>query len=542
MICNYSDSFFSCLYQAGSRSLGLIAQHSLFSGSVITLIALSSLTATTYLRYNKRLEERKITEQAGSRTEKVEIIRQQQLSQNEDKNKTAPLFSKASIIAKAKHINGENENHTFPPSSNKISTAIEQVEELYCEEDILRAFEETRLLIHPSVSALIDGFLQYKLTFGSRAEKHLYSSISKADFIRRLAVIPPFFSREKVKSCLLTHESEFCDTDCVNDQQDNLLQLTDPLTPEEFELSTLIGISIPTHFINKGDSFNEGKIDTSDEFEKRGICIGFTGPQLDDERQMDAQWIVITDTQNRVENGYGPLPENEENDDSVTAKMRLFARFYKVNYFPLFSDISSESTNQREKSPPLSDVKSVINQEIYKKRMKINIENYLAEANRWAENNKQKAYVQPYGWGLQSHKKENILYILLIQSFLEVIQENAYPHIADIDFSLLLKIEHNIRIPDDLLEWDNKIVHDMRLHFPKHAKSREFCTKLTHDDTGKLLVNTYNWKKIPQEKKRVLGGQSTDFEDDHILSSSPLQFLAQSPDFNPYLSRCSFLK
>jgi len=83
------------------------------------------------------------------------------------------------------------------------------------------------------------------------------------------------------------------------------LILKDYLSYGEMQVSALLGVSVPTHFINKGDRKNRGIMGKPGTYEKKGVYVGQVGTRLEND-VMEWRHIVITPKQNTTKNGYGP--------------------------------------------------------------------------------------------------------------------------------------------------------------------------------------------------------------------------------------------
>lgn len=82
--------------------------------------------------------------------------------------------------------------------------------------------------------------------------------------------------------------------------------LADLLSYDEMCLSALIGMSVPTHFINDGSRYNRGNF--SGNCEKKGVFVGLVGARFERLEKMEWQHLIVSKQQNTVENGYGRTP------------------------------------------------------------------------------------------------------------------------------------------------------------------------------------------------------------------------------------------
>lgn len=518
-------------FQSETLSFSLINQKVKLIG--ILLLGTAGLVAGTYWIYRLCFQAKDIRADLDESAETAKQIGQQKLAAS--KAKEDVQLSKASVIKSAEELHTKFDHPIFPTLGDGKSTAIDQVKALYDAEIIVNALQNTQVLVHPSVSALAESFLQYKLKFGSKIEKQLYAFMSKEDFIARLMIKRPFvFMCSSDYFVLKDRTKGRGGFELIGSDKEKNLHLADYLSYDEMEIAAMIGVSVPTHFINKGDSYNQGIIDLSDNYEKEGICLGLVGARLEREGYMEYQRLMVTPTQNTKENGYGPLPGKEEDDNVMTAKMRLFAKFYNVDYFPTYDEVS---TLQDAKIHYAKCDEGFISEELYKHRIKINIENYLHDANARAGERERQAYAQPYGWGLSAWIKDNVQRQWFIEAFLEVIENGYYPHISDVDFSFVMKYQKSSPGLQQFRKRDGEVLNQVKVHFPALKGCRELCAKLTGEHAGKLLINSYGWDGNSYCGNEYWDSALTASGDPIMMCAAPLVVFAQVPEINLYLTK-----
>ena len=72
------------------------------------------------------------------------------------------------------------------------------------------------------------------------------------------------------------------------------LVLADYLSYDEMAISALVNVAVPTHFINRGGRFNEGKRDVTGEFERHGVYVACVGARFEVAGRMEWQTIMVT--------------------------------------------------------------------------------------------------------------------------------------------------------------------------------------------------------------------------------------------------------
>eukprot|EP01083_Nonionella_stella_P223931 797520_1 len=97
--------------------------------------------------------------------------------------------------------------------------------------------------------------------------------------------------------------TEFESIDDNNDGTTPLL--SDYLSYDELLISSLCGISSPTHFINDGSRRNCGRVRKNSIYPIQGIYMGLVGARFEKNDVMEYSLMVVTNNQNKIENGYG---------------------------------------------------------------------------------------------------------------------------------------------------------------------------------------------------------------------------------------------
>ena len=91
-------------------------------------------------------------------------------------------------------------------------------------------------------------------------------------------------------------------------QEQSPLILAELQSYDEMALSALLGMSVPTHFINEGGRHNRGEL-SRQAYEKSGIYVGLVGARFERPGLMEWQHLIVEPEQNTVAKGYGPPPE-----------------------------------------------------------------------------------------------------------------------------------------------------------------------------------------------------------------------------------------
>merc|ERR1712217_550910 len=100
------------------------------------------------------------------------------------------------------------------------------------------------------------------------------------------------------------------------------------------ELSALVGVSVPTHFINKGARDNCAKLGIEGSYERKGVYMGLVGARFERRDRMEWKHMVITPEQNTAANGYGA--------NSTDPMLQAWAALYRVPHFATFDEALAE--------------------------------------------------------------------------------------------------------------------------------------------------------------------------------------------------------
>lgn len=374
----------------------------------------------------------------------------------------------------------------FPVTHNRLEALVS--EQMKSPDAMVKFAQETKPILHWKTLKVIMDFMESKIIQGSSIEKELYKNMSLDDMVNRLLVNRPFtFMGEADLYLLRNQQTGYGGFDAIGTTREAPpLVLADYLSYDEMQLSALLLVATPSYFINNGNKKNQGKLGKKGTYEESGIMIGMVGTRCEVHGRNEYAHMLITPTQNIPQNGYG---KNGESDKKRA--LQTFAKLYGQGdnteyFFPSYEEISASN---HENYTALSDGR-YINNDVYKKRLRMVIEPFLVAANQYAADNHKKAYVDASRIGLGSWAVDaSVQTPLQLQVYAEILSEIALPWISDINFG---RFQNDAKkIFDDLLT---------RYDFTKagnHVKvsheEREPATKLTGNLDGKLLINNYAW-------------------------------------------------
>jgi hypothetical protein len=310
--------------------------------------------------------------------------------------------------------------------------------------------ESTRIIVHHKFPKLVDQFLEHKRAYGSEHEKAVYSqTFTWKDEVSRLITKRPLtfmgaedFTMLRDGTIIGEGTAEWDRNGTADQDKNRYLTLTDYLSYDEIMLSSLIGVSGSSYFINNGNRYNSGIASQTGKFQERGVIVGLVGARFERRDRMDSIFILP--------------PESKHQDPRLTA---LFESFFGV---------AKNDTTMFDKH-------------MYKARMQITIEMFLLEANDRAREKNQKAYAYVVGLGLgvwQYHKDQSSLYI---EDFTSALGSIHLPNISTLN---LAWIEVPTQCAADLAAVAQ--LQGIKVTFSK----RDPAEKL---DTDELLVLSYAW-------------------------------------------------
>ncbi|PPJ55061.1 hypothetical protein CBER1_01543 [Cercospora berteroae] len=228
--------------------------------------------------------------------------------------------------------------------------------------------------------SLFSSFLEFKRKHGSDLEKGLYVQMNAHDLAARLikkrALHFPNASDFTVLRDKRVIPNAHQDWLRVGKDEEGVIHLKDYLSYDEMMLSSLIGSSGPTFFINTGARNNAATIDESMPHQKRGIVVGLVGTRFHATGQIDH-----------------PICGLGHNKKSADAQDPRLTKIFRDFFDP-------DSTSEGVKVYDAGCFQQTIDKSVYKGRIRISMETALLEADRRAAAEGGKAHLFLAGLGL----------------------------------------------------------------------------------------------------------------------------------------------
>ncbi|KAI7867774.1 hypothetical protein K492DRAFT_110435, partial [Lichtheimia hyalospora FSU 10163] len=347
--------------------------------------------------------------------------------------------------------------------------------------DILEHAKESCILVHEKVINLINDFINLKKEYGTNIEKKLYENMTDKQFIIRLIKKRPFYFYNKNDISMLRDGTIPNENDWnkIGTNEENKIKIYDYLSYDEMQISSLIGVSTETYFINNGERYNFGKKMNIETFEEIGIHIGLVGARFEKKDKMESQHIIIS---------------KKYNHENLNLKLlSIWAKFYnqkQINeyyYFPSFEEIFNFS--DEKKYYKLNDYE-FFNIDIYKQRLSIPIEILLKESNNRSILKQKEAYIHVVGLVLgvwQITKKQATWFIEIFIDILKNTELNNFPDVTNVINTELGEEKYNEVKNNKEIYIKNKFNNKFKIKFSK----RNPCDKILSDK--KLLIASFAW-------------------------------------------------
>ena len=368
--------------------------------------------------------------------------------------------------------------------------------------------ENTWILVPTKLLNLVQNFILFKKSFGSKIEMEFYALMDTPKMIKRMFKNRPLGFMNANDYYLLKDGSDGIGhwENIGTVKENGKLILSKYMSYDEIELSAFFNLSIFTPFINKGSRKNYGR--TGEDCQANGIYIGQVGPRFQKPGRMEYRYMVISSEQNTEENGYGP-----NNSSNKGLYLSLWANFYETDYFPLFTEVEKDQSGRFYKLPDGNYLDILI----YKKRLRICAEVFLKEANHRASKIGKRAFCHVVGLGLGVWKIADIQSILTLEVYIEILSSFNFPYISDVYFAWFNVTQKEFILPSQ--------IGNIQIHMGYRDPSERL------EDPGKLLVANWAWDANSYVGNEYWCGNLGSSGDPAAASSSFIAYIA-NPDLH----------
>lgn len=214
------------------------------------------------------------------------------------------------------------------------------------------------------------------------------------------------------------------------------LTMDEYLSYPEIQLSALLSVVVPVHFINDGARDNYAA-PAAGGFERRGVYVAQVGCRLKKPNVQEYELLLATAEQNTFERGYGWTAPPEEHEDFMRRSLWsqwLWGRDSLPTYKEALADCSDRFA--RVADGVLLDTVGL------RKRLRVVVEPLLLAANARAEACGLRAYVHCVGLGLgvwlgDCKTREGELEVALQQlaAYAEAVRGHSLPMVGLVDLS-----------------------------------------------------------------------------------------------------------
>ena len=411
---------------------------------------------------------------------------------------------------------------TFPTQENRI--AVIAAGDAAKQKTIVEQAQSAYPIMHEKVAPLINNFLAYKQQHGTNIEKIVYASMDFGSFITRLLTKRPLMFMTAADYYLLRDgrtrgKGGFESIGTIYEKTP--LVLKEYLSYDEMQIAALIGVSVPTYFINNGDRNNQGKKGRAGTYEQQGVYVGLVGARFEQPGLMEWQHMIVTPSQNTQKNGYG------SKQGSNNSLLSFWSALYGLD-FATFDQAAADKTGRYI---PLGGGTGYFDAAAYKERIRLVVEPFLRDAQYRGMQADKKVYVHVVGLGLGLWQKIPEQATLMLDVYAELIQNLNLSMVADINFSWF---------PADAQACgavrNNKLFKTEQNAIKIHFSKRNPADKLRGRDAGKLLVACYAWDGNSYPGNEYWDGALTASGDPAAACCSTIAEL-QNPEINPYLLR-----
>lgn len=382
------------------------------------------------------------------------------------------MLSYSELVARSRAL-----PYAMPTEANRIANHPERAA------DIASMAAGVRPILHEETLGLIEAFLSIKRRFGAEPERALYRAMGPGSFVDRLLRRRPLAFLNPSDAYLLRGgERGRAGFELIGEASQRApLLLEDLLSYDEMAIAALLGVSVPTLFINAGGRSNRGVPGEPGSFLDAGVYTGLVGARFERQGLMEWRHIIVDPEQNTAAKGYGADadPGTEE-----TRLLRAWARFYGREHLPSYDEAVADGSGRYLSG---GRGRRLFDAENFRRRMAAVIGPFLADADERGREAGRGVYVHLVGLGLGVWLYDPRQAQILADVVAEAARLRPLPHITDLDFSWFEDVDRCGGLGD------GEVLRASGNRAAIHFSRRDPAAPLTGEDGEKLLVAMYAW-------------------------------------------------
>ncbi|HBP19038.1 MAG TPA: hypothetical protein DEA08_14785, partial [Planctomycetes bacterium] len=281
--------------------------------------------------------------------------------------------------------------YAFPTEANRIEHLAERASE------VEQHAAGVAPLLHARSAALIEEVLELKRETGTPVERGVYAELDLRGWITRaLRQRPLVFVGPGDGYTLRSGERSSGGFERIGQPEEREpLTLARLMSYDEVALSALLGVAVPTHFVNAGERHNVARRGPAGSCEPRGVYVGLVGARYERPEQMEWRTTIVTAQQNTAARGYG-----SEADPALPATRltRAWARALGLPHLPSHAEAVAGEGGRFVRISRGRDA-SYLDAAAYKARLRLSVEPFLLDAEARAAEAGQPAYLHLVGLG-----------------------------------------------------------------------------------------------------------------------------------------------
>jgi hypothetical protein len=337
----------------------------------------------------------------------------------------------AELIHKAEHL-----SYSVPTRDNTLRSVARG--EPTREQQIQRFAAEMRPFLHARTWALVEDFLAMKLKWGSPKERGVYEGMCVRRFLTRLLSQRPLtFMNADDQYRLRTGQSGTGAESFLRigtDLEERPLVLASYLSYDEMQVAALLGVAVPSFFINDGRRSNAAKAAPAGSFEEEGVVVDQVGCRFERPGLMEWQHMVVTREQNTQARGYGPHDAGQGN--GTVLLLDLWAKFYGLANFPSYGE-AEEAIQRPNGTLSWARVREgvLLNVAVFRARYSLQAVTFLSECSYWGRvqggycHVAESVELEPW-WTIDRRQA-----LWMLQSFKGALEQERLPGVRVVDFA-----------------------------------------------------------------------------------------------------------